>query len=354
MANKKLKLQNTKYAVVNMTDTVGDNTNSLDPFALFTTAYADKIIDVVDFGGSGETGKGDVTREQFNNEIQARKDGDATLTTNLNKEIQDRENADTSLQNNINAEKTARKNADATLTTNLNNEIKARTDGDATLTTNLNKEIQDRENADTTLQNNIDDEVNARIEDIENVKSAINTEKNARISADNSINQQLTQKTTELTNKVDSNTSQLASLHQMLTAYWKTIYPVGSIYVSTSATFNPKTTWGGTWVKTAAGRCLIGASDTYPLGSTGGEERHNLTENEMPPHAHSAGKAAGFKLINQGIASSAIDHNGEQFLWIDQSSTTASIVLSTNSSGGGAGHNNMQPYLAVYIWERTA
>ena len=141
MANKKLKLPNTKYAVVNISDTVGDNTNSLEPLAWFTAAYADKIIDAVDFGGGGGTGGGDVTREQFNNEVQARKDGDATLTTNLNKEIADRENADTTLQGNIDVEKTARENADSTLTTNLNNEIKARTDGDTTLTTNLNKEI---------------------------------------------------------------------------------------------------------------------------------------------------------------------------------------------------------------------
>ena len=132
------------------------------------------------------------------------------------------------------------------------------------------------------------------------------------------------------------------------------IYPVGSIYISTSSTFNPQTTWGGTWRKTADGRCLIGANDTYPLGSTGGEAAHYLTGNEMPPHGHTAGKAASFKLSNEGIASSAIDHYGKQFLYIDQSSHSASSVLSTNAEGGGASHNNMQPYLAVYIWERTA
>ncbi|MCI7725410.1 MAG: hypothetical protein MSJ41_08575 [Erysipelotrichaceae bacterium] len=358
MANKKLKLPNTKYAVVNMTDTVGDNTNSLDPLALFTTAYADKIVEAVDFGGvGGGTGGGDVTREQFNNEVQARKDGDETLTTKLNKEIQDRTNADTTLQNNINAEKTARENADATLTSNLNKEIQDRTNADTTLTSNLNKEIQDRTNADTTLQGNIDDEVSARTTAIENINTAITTERNARISADNEINQKLTQKTTELTNKIDNNTSQIRSLNSMLSVYWKTIYPVGSIYVSTSATFNPQTAWGGTWVKTAKGRCLIGANDTYPLGSTGGEERHYLTGNEMPPHGHSAGKVFNYKLSNYGIKADAWQKDGDQVLYIDQasaSSSQSSEILTTNSTGGGASHNNMQPYLAVYIWERTA
>lgn len=353
MGNKQLKLPNTKYAVVNITDTVGDNTNSLEPLAWFTTAYADKIIDAVDFGVSGGTG-GDVTREQFNNEVQARKDGDATLTTNLNKEIQVRENADTTLQENIDAEKSARENADTTLTTILNNEIKARTDGDKTLTTNLNKEIQDRENADTTLQNNINSEVNARTGDIENVNSAITTERESRISADNSINQKLTQETTALSSKVNKNTSDITLINTTIDDYWKTIYPVGSIYVSTSPTFDPQTTWGGTWLKTAKGRCLIGANDTYPLGSTGGEEAHYLAENEMPPHGHSAGTASGFKLGHTGVSRSATDSYGEQFLWVDQSSTDASDELNTNLSGGGESHNNMQPYLAVYIWERTA
>lgn len=346
MANKELKLPNTKYAVVNMTDTAGDNTNSLEPLAWFTTAYADKIIEAVDFGGGGGgTGGGDVTREQFNNEVQARKDGDATLTTNLNKEIQDRKNADTTLQNNIDAEKTARENADTTLTTNLNNEIKARTDGYNTLTTNLNKEIQDRENADTTLQNNIDDEVSARTGDIENVNTAITTEREARISADNSINQKLTQETTSLTNKVNKNTTDITSINNTIYEYWKTIYPVGSIYVSTNAVFNPQTTWGGTWVKTAKGRCLIGANDIYPLGSTGGEATHLLTKNEMPKHSHNT--------VNKYILANDND-GGKVYFKSGTDATVTQSARTTDEIGGNQPHNNMQPYLAVYIWERTA
>ena len=58
MANKELKLQNTKYAVVNISDTVGDNTNSVEALAWFTKTYADKIVETVDFGGGGGTGAG--------------------------------------------------------------------------------------------------------------------------------------------------------------------------------------------------------------------------------------------------------------------------------------------------------
>jgi hypothetical protein len=348
MTNKQLKLPNTKYAVVNMRDTDGDNTNSLEPLAWFTTAYADKIIEAVDFGsGGGGTGSGDVTREQFNNEVQARKDGDATLTTNLNKEIQDRENADATLQENINAEKTARENADTTLTTNLNNEIKARTDGDSTLTTNLNKEIQDRKNADTTLQNNIDGEVTARTKAIENVNTAITNEREARISADNSINQKLTQETTSIKSNLNKNTSDIASLNSTIEEYWKIIYPVGSIYISTSATFNPNTEWGGMWEQTASGRCLIGANDTYPLGSMGGESTHTLTIEELPQHSHG--------IYGADSRSGNIEVPQPRFTYKDTGQTTSYIsgILGTELTGGGRAHNNMQPYLAVYMWKRT-
>lgn len=349
MANKKLKLPNTKYAVVNVSNNVGDNTNSLEPLAWFTTAYADKIIDAVDFGGGdGGTGGGDVTREQFNNEVQARKDGDATLTANLNKEIQDRENGDTTLQNNIDAEASARENGDTTLTRNLNNEIKVRTDGVNTLTTNLNKEIQDRENADTTLQNNIDDEVSARTREIENVNSAITTEREARISADNLINQKLTQETTDIKSKLNKNTSDIASLNSTIEEYWKTIYPVGSIYISTSATFNPNTVWGGKWEQTASGRCLIGANDSYPLGSMGGESTHTLAIEELPRHSH------GIYGVDSRDGNNTLSK--ATFSYKDQGQTTSYIsgTLGTELTGSNNAHNNMQPYLAVYMWKRTA
>lgn len=346
MANKKLKLQNTKYAVVNMTNTVGDNTNSLDPLALFTTAYADKIIDAVDFGGGGGTGGGDVTREQFNNEVQARKDGDTTLTTNLNKEIQDRKNADTTLQNNIDAEKTARENADNTLTTKLNKEIQDRTNADTTVQANIDAEKSARESADNTLQGNIDDEVSARTTAIENVNSAITTERNARISADNEINQKFTQETTSIKSNVNKNTSDISSLNSRIGEYWKTIYPVGSIYISTSTTFNPNTVWGGTWEQTASGRCLIGANSTYPLGSTGGEAEHTLTIDEMPSHRHYTSRINWYNdLQTNGLSVNRAD---KSYLKVDGPEYRTDYV------GGSKAHNNMQPYLAVYMWKRTA
>lgn len=139
------------------------------------------------------------------------------------------------------------------------------------------------------------------------------------------------------------------------------IYPVGSIYISTSPTFNPQTVWGGTWKKTADGRCLIGANTTYPLGSTGGNaththttQAHAITQNEMTAHVHEFSKPAW---------SNAEYRAGDRyFTAYGWSKTSAETFGSTNYTGGGAAHShgntgsasNMQPYLAVYIWERTA
>lgn len=343
MANKELKLENTKYAVVNISDTSGDNINSVEALAWFTKTYADKIVEAVDFGGGGGSGGGDVTREQFNNEVQARKDGDATLTANLNKEIADREKTDTTLQGNIDAEKTERKKADTTLQGNIDKEAKARADGDSTLTTNLNKEIQDRKNADTTLQNNIDDEVSTRTTDIENVNSSIATERDARITADNSINQKLTQETRD-------RKQENQSISDSINEYWKTIYPIGSIYISASPTFNPQTTWGGVWTSIAEGRCLIGANDKYPLGSTGGEETHTLLENELPIiEGHALG------VSTYGSASSGhFKVTKENPCKLTPGEGTNDLSDVYFGFGKNLPHNNMQPYLAVYMWKRTA
>ena len=92
--------KNGKYVPTSLTTLKdGEKTTNL---AIFSEDYAKRIVNVVENGGGGGGGgTGDVTTEQLNEEIQARIDGDNTLTTNLNKEIQDRTNADTNLQNQI-------------------------------------------------------------------------------------------------------------------------------------------------------------------------------------------------------------------------------------------------------------
>lgn len=152
-----------------------------------------------------------------------------------------------------------------------------------------------------------------------------------------------------LTTKVDNNTSQITTLHSMIAVYWKTLYPVGSIYISTSATFNPQTTWGGTWVKTADGRCLIGANDTYPLGSTGGYEKHTHNCGDLISKIGPYGDNLTVNIRQTAAWTSDWTY---QFTRATQERKNNNYAVRVEGTTAEA--SNMQPYLAVYIWERTA
>lgn len=121
------------------------------------------------------------------------------------------------------------------------------------------------------------------------------------------------------------------------------VYPVGAIYISVNRT-NPKTLFGGTWVQ-IKDRFLLAAGTTYKAGATGGEATHTLTASEMPSHNHAV------YYPNAGAA----DHSAPGNYPDGPSDSTYYAVGSyTSSAGGGGAHNNMPPYLAVYVWKRTA
>lgn len=124
------------------------------------------------------------------------------------------------------------------------------------------------------------------------------------------------------------------------------VYPVGSIYMSVNAT-SPEVLFGGTWEQ-IQGKFLLGMSSSYPAGSQGGEETHQLTVSEMPSHQHRFGV---------GLLGDLSDYLGgsEETYGIEPGDTTKTGTnYYTNSIGGGQAHNNMPPYLSVYIWKRTA
>lgn len=123
-----------------------------------------------------------------------------------------------------------------------------------------------------------------------------------------------------------------------------TLYPVGAVYISANST-SPASLFGGTW-ESIGGRFLLGADSTYTAGSTGGETTHKLTIDEMPSHCHAINasySSAGSSSSNEGKILSGDDNNG--WLW---------DFTSTSWTGGSAAHNNMPPYLAVYMWKRVS
>lgn len=177
------------------------------------------------------------------------------------------------------------------------------------------------------------------------------------------------------------------------------IYPVGSYYMSSSAT-NPGTLFGGTWEQ-IKDRMIMAAGSSYAVGTTGGATSHTHTSaahtHTSAAHTHTT---AGHTLTVSEMPSHTHSHpnNGHTFSWGDRNSTlwlnsgqmTAQGATNnglssyqgpnnlTNYTGGGASHShgntgsttpgntgsttpgntgsssNLPPYIVAYIWRRTA
>ena len=191
------------------------------------------------------------------------------------------------------------------------------------------------------------------------------------------------------------------------------IYPVGAIYISANST-SPATLFGGSWTQIGS-RFLIAADASYPAGTTGGAAEVTLTEDQIPSHTHTApshthtgpshthtfttgnqsanhthgtGQSGYVFTTNKPVSTASVgrrkiatgsacyamtatgniedisEHSatGGQSASHNHSGTTAASgtgatgaagASATTATGGGGAHNNMPPYLSVYMWQRT-
>lgn len=137
------------------------------------------------------------------------------------------------------------------------------------------------------------------------------------------------------------------ALDSVLNAYFLKVYPVGAFYFSASSD-NPATLFGGTWTQ-IKDTFILAAGTKYKAGTTGGEATHTLTAQEMPNHYHDeyAGNDGGDSSAPSGyIGWPSISYTSDK-TWLAK-------LAKTSGTGGGAAHNNMPPYLAAYVWQRTA
>lgn len=122
---------------------------------------------------------------------------------------------------------------------------------------------------------------------------------------------------------------------------WKVDKPVGCLYISFEST-SPATLFGGSWTQ-LKDRFLLAVGDTYKsAGLTGGEADHTLTVAEMPSHRHGA---------SEGQFHAYTGSNGADTV---SGGTNFKSIQYTAYVGDGGAHNNMPPYLAVYMWKRIA
>lgn len=152
------------------------------------------------------------------------------------------------------------------------------------------------------------------------------------------------------------------------------IYPIGAIYMSTVST-NPATLFKiGNWEALPAGRVLLAQGTStwgvnYSAGSTGGEDKHTLTVSESAPHNHTGSATTSGSTHTHALTMRAshgksgnggIPRFGDGDVWSDYKTQNLSAAgehshaITINNSGGGQAHNNMQPYLSVYMWKRIS
>lgn len=210
----------------------------------------------------------------------------------------------------------------------------------------------------------------------------------------------------------DSNTTNITNANTKITnlenkttvkAIIDVVYPVGSVYISKESV-NPGTLWPGTtWTREAEGRCIIGVGTGYATaGETGGSSTVTLAITQIPSHTHTftgapmgahnhtqnphnhiqdahshRGATTNADVVWNGQSGYANTNNawatGYQFAnnasggytngaqpgihntTATNNAASAGTPSGTNSlTGGGGSHNNMQPYIVMYIWRRTA
>jgi hypothetical protein len=160
--------------------------------------------------------------------------------------------------------------------------------------------------------------------------------------------------------------SDKAASTSFVQAALRAVYPVGSIYINAGSNTSPATLLGfGTWTAFGAGRVMVGlnGSDSLfdSLEETGGSKdaivvshTHGVTD---PGHTHTPGPGVNYvtdPFAGDGtVDSSRVTGPDEKNLSKNASSgsTTGVTVNSTGSSGTNA---NLQPYITVAMWKRTA
>lgn len=144
------------------------------------------------------------------------------------------------------------------------------------------------------------------------------------------------------------------------------LHPVGSIYMSTSAT-NPTNLFGGTWVAWGAGRVPVGFNggdgNFNSSEKTGGSKTINIEHNHGLSNARAAVGRADSSLATMSYTSGGNPHNvyfDREFSYYggisggSKHATDTSLIYGNTNNGGSTAASVLQPYITCYMWKRTA
>ena len=138
---------------------------------------------------------------------------------------------------------------------------------------------------------------------------------------------------------------------KFISALFLLMHPVGTPYASETPT-SPAELYGGTWER-IEDKFIMGASDTYPAGSTGGSATHTQTRDEVAPHTHLQ------RLWARGSnGSEVMGFSANQYSVF--SASASATILNSGSTGENYNPNGtlpmdiLNPYYSMYIWRRVA
>jgi hypothetical protein len=161
-----------------------------------------------------------------------------------------------------------------------------------------------------------------------------------------------------------TNTTQLATtafVQAARTATLEAVYPVGSIYINATNSTNPGTLLGfGTWAAFGAGRVPVGFNASDPLfdsaEETGGSKdaivvshTHTTTVTD-PGHTHVYSADVTSNWAGGGNVAPLVGGSNNA----NTLTGFTGISVSANSTGSSGTNANLQPYITVYMWKRTA
>jgi len=163
-----------------------------------------------------------------------------------------------------------------------------------------------------------------------------------------------------------TNSTQIATtafVQTTKTAILEAIYPVGSVYTNATNSTNPATLLGfGTWSAFGAGRVAIGDGGGFTAGATGGsadaivvshthtfsgttDDPGNHTHNTHGPYGGGGNPGGSLNTSNPG---------GQNYATTAAGAHTHTVSGTTASAGSSGTNANLQPYVVVYMWRRTA
>jgi hypothetical protein len=161
-----------------------------------------------------------------------------------------------------------------------------------------------------------------------------------------------------------TNTTQIATT-AFVTAALSAVYPVGSIYINAAVSTNPATLLGfGTWTVFGEGKVIVGLDSSDALFDTL-EETGGSKNSVVVSHTHTATSA----VIDSGHRHNATDGNGtlyqggyiagatsyvSGFNQTEIATTGITVATTVNSTGDSGTNANVQPYIVVKMWKRTA